>query len=185
VSRLCTGREPASCDHVPRRIPMLRSLDSVSGPQRRAGGAGAIGPKLDGAAARRARKVVDPGRPITWAADREGRGMRAPSLSSEGTSGWRRWSQSAPFALSQIAPTRRCRSDRTRRSRNSRSAVFLITPDAEIAGFVGDGRLPGVWTQDHVLEAMTAAAPAQLIFLFVPPQAAHMPARTRGSGAGG
>jgi len=29
------------------------------------------------------------------------------------------------------------------------------------SGYVGDGRLPGVWTQDHVWEAMTAAAPAQ------------------------
>ena len=33
VSRLCPGREPAPCGHMPRRIPRLRSLPPVCGRQ--------------------------------------------------------------------------------------------------------------------------------------------------------
>src|SRR4029077_19532145 len=75
----------------------------------------------------------------------------------------------APYHLSAGRPSAVPASGSARRGAGAverggleiRSGRLSHTPDAEIAGFVGDGRRPGVWTQDHVWEAMTAAA-AQL-----------------------
>jgi hypothetical protein len=133
----------------------------VGGPQRRAGGAGAIGPKLDGAAARRARKVVDQGRPITWAADREGRDMRRGPFSILGGNVW----LEALAVISSLRPVPdRANAEVPERSNGAVSKCVTRRPclsyhvlECELrVGLFGD---PGTWASRSVpADAKTSGA---------------------------